>query len=110
MKPTLVIAGLTAAALALPQPVAAQNRSFTYSVRNDSGHILSCGVRLRNRTQTEILTLRPGEAWSASDSRARPRTFFCDRPAAQVRYRLRAGLAYRLVEDPGTGVVRLRIG
>ena len=98
MKPTLMMAALAAGLLAFPAETAAQ-RSETTSVRNDSGQTLNCRIGWRGRSRYRNVVLRPGETWRVEGDGLRPRSLYCDPPAASVRYRLREGRAYRLVNE-----------
>jgi hypothetical protein len=93
-----MMAALAAGLFAFPAAAAAQ-RSETTSVRNDSGQTLNCRIGWRGRSRYRNVVLRPGETWRVEGNGLTPQSLYCDPPAASVRYRLREGRAYRLVNE-----------
>jgi hypothetical protein len=108
MKRNLIIAAVLAgAALTLPTAAPAQGGRGT-SVRNDAGITLNCRIYRERRARYQTLVLRAGEQWRQEADRRQVRAIACDPPAADVRYHLRAGTAYRLVPERGSVRVVLR--
>jgi hypothetical protein len=108
MKPVLITAALAACALAVPAE-ATQRGESTTSVRNDSDETLNCRIGWRGRSSHRNVVLRAGETWRAGADDPTPRSIYCDPPAASVRYRLREGRAYRLVNATRSVRIVLRL-
>ena len=108
MKPVLIMAALALGVLAVPAE-ATQRGESTTSVRNDSDRTLNCRIGWRGRSSHRNVVLRPGETWRANADDPKPRSIYCDPPAASVRYRLREGRAYRLVDAPRSFRIVLRL-
>jgi len=105
MKPILMAVGL-AAGVAMAAPAAGLAQGALV-VRNDSGETLNCRVTRQGRSSYQTILLRAGQAWSPS-SRSATYSIYCDPPAAEIRYRLRPGTAYRLVAEPRSVRIVLR--
>lgn len=104
MKPILMAVGLAAGvAMAVPAAGLAQGALV---VRNDSGETLNCRVSRQGRSSHQTILLRAGQAWSPRSRSAY--SIYCDPPAAEIRYRLRPGTAYRLVAEPRSVRIVLR--
>lgn len=108
MQRNLIIAtALGGAALALPAAAPAQEGRAT-SVRNDAGVTLNCRIYRERRARYQTVVLSAGEEWRQEADRRQARMIYCDPPGADIRYRLRAGTAYRLVPERGSVRVVLR--
>jgi len=103
----IVVAALAGLAVAIPAAAPAQGGRGT-SVRNDSGITLNCRIYRERRARYQTVVLSAGEEWRQEADRRRARIFYCDAPAADIRYRLRAGTAYRLVPERGSVRIVLR--
>ena len=104
--------GLAAAAgfAALSQSAPAQGGGSQYSVTNATSHTLACGTSRHGSAKTQIVVLRPGQEWQSAADSGRSRSWYCDPPASAMRYRLRPGLHYRLVEDQDSRRIVLALG
>ena len=107
MQRNLIIAAtLFGATLTLPAAAPAQGAGT--SVRNDAGITLNCRIYRERRARYQTIVLSAGEEWRQEADRRRARAIACDPPAADIRYRLRAGIAYRLVQERRSVQVVLR--
>ncbi len=98
----IVAAAVTAAA---PLPAIAEGN---YSVRNEAGRALTCGLRHERRSVIDRFVLRSGGEWRQTAQRSGPRTLLCDSYKFTQRWEMRSGVAYALEEDRRTGRVVLR--
>ena len=109
MQRNLMAASLLAGlALAAPAAGATQGGDYRFSVRNDSGETLTCRVQRQGQSRHQSVVLRAGQEWTFEAGSSAPRTIYCDPPAESVRYRIEAGTAYRMVQDPHSVRIVLR--
>lgn len=108
MKPILTAALVAAAGMALAASTAGQAQTGSLVVRNDSGETLNCRVSREGRSSFRTILLRSGQSWSPDSHRSSDYSIYCDPPAAEIRYRLRPGTAYRLVPDGNSVRIVLR--
>src|SRR5688572_14907496 len=95
MNPGSWIAAATLAGLAVGGTAPAQPAGGTFSVRNDTNRVMSCGVRKAGRTAANAVVIRPGAEWRQSYPTPKPRYFRCE-DAAPVWYFMKSGIRYRL--------------
>ena len=95
MKPGTWIAAAVLSALAVGGAAIAQPAGGTFSGRNDTGRVMTCGVRKAGKTVADAVVIRPGSEWRQSYPTPKPRYFRCE-DAAPVWYFMKSGLRYRL--------------
>src|SRR5687767_14111478 len=106
---TLMLGGAALAGLAAAGAAVAQPAGATFSVRNDTGRVMSCGVRKAGNTVADEVVLRPGSEWRQTYAKPKPRYFRCV-DAAPVWYFMKAGIRYRLAPTRDGLIVLAPIG
>jgi hypothetical protein len=89
----------------LPGGASAQGAQ-NYSLRNDVGHAVTCGIRRAGSSAVDAILLRPGETWTKSYSGSKTRLLLCEGAYSISRWQtLAPDRQYRLVKDEDQQVV-----
>lgn len=91
-------AALWVAAL-LAAPSAPALAEGNYTVRNDTGRALTCGLRQERRSIIDRFVLRSNAEWSQTSRRDGPRVLLCDSAKITQRWRVHSGRHYVLTHD-----------
>jgi hypothetical protein len=95
-RKAILLASLVLAAA--PAPVLAAGN---YYVRNDTGRVLTCGLRREHGTIIDRFVLRAGAEWSQATEGDGTRVLLCDIGDILPHYRLRSGVRYAVAEVRG---------
>ncbi len=87
-----------AAVLVAASPAPALSEG-NYSVRNDTGRALTCGLRHERRSVIERFVLRSGGEWNQRSRRDGRRTLLCDSAKITQRWEMHSGRNYVLTHD-----------
>ncbi|MEA3060961.1 MAG: hypothetical protein QOJ94_742 [Sphingomonadales bacterium] len=87
-------AGLLAASPAL----AGNQGEHSFSLRNDTGQTVDCGIKRDGSAAIEGITIKAGEVWTKSYSSAKDRRVKCEGMFSNWQ-RIQPDGAYRLVRD-----------
>jgi hypothetical protein len=89
----------------LPGGAQAQGEQ-NYSLRNDVGHPVTCGIRRAGSSAVDAILLRPGETWTKSYSGSKTHLLLCEGAYSISRWQtLAPDRQYRLVKDENQQVV-----
>ena len=91
-RKAILIASLAIAAMPAPALAAGD-----YSVRNETRHGLSCGLRREGRSAMDRFVLPPGGEWRQATEGEGVRTLICPEGRIQPPLRMRSGVRYALV-------------
>jgi len=86
--------GLLAASPAL----AGNQGEHSFSLRNDTGGTIDCGIKRDGSAAIEGITIKAGEVWTKSYSSAKDRRVKCEGTYSNWQ-RIQADGVYRLVRD-----------
>ncbi|MDB5693331.1 MAG: hypothetical protein JWO81_2394 [Alphaproteobacteria bacterium] len=81
--------------LAPASPLRAQQHQL--SVRNDTGHVATCGVRRAGSSAIDSFTVRTGEIWAMGYAGSKARMILCEGAASHWQ-QLDSDRRYRLVK------------
>ncbi len=87
-----------AAVLVAASPAPALSEG-NYSVRNDTGRALTCGLRQQRRSVIERFLLRSGGEWNQTSRRDGPRILLCDSAKITQRWEMHSGRNNVLTHD-----------
>jgi hypothetical protein len=90
------VAVIVAAVAAASAPALADGN---YSVRNDTGRALTCGLRQERRSAIDRFLLRSGAEWNQTSRRDGPRVLLCDSAKITQRWEMHSGRHYVLTYD-----------
>lgn len=95
----MVARGAVFAAMLLAASAAPALAEGNYSVRNDTGRALTCGLRHDRRSRIDRFLLRSGAEWTQASRGDRPRVLLCDSAKITQRWELHSGRHYVLTHD-----------
>jgi hypothetical protein len=94
----LGIIALGAALLAASPATAGNQDQHSFSLRNDTGGTVDCGIRRDGSASMEGFTIKAGEVWTRSYSSAKARRVKCEGLFSNWQL-VQPGSTYRLVRD-----------
>ena len=94
----MITTGAVLAAVLLVSPAPALSEG-NYSVRNDTGRALTCGLRQERRSVIDRFVLRSGAEWNQTSRRDGPRVLLCDSAKITQRWQMHSGRTYVLSHD-----------
>jgi hypothetical protein len=98
---------LAAGLLAASPALAGNQGQHSFSLRNDTGATIDCGIKRDGSSAIEGFTIKSGEMWTKSYSSAKPRRVKCEGTFSNWQ-RVEADGAYRLVRDDERILVQLQ--
>ena len=84
------------AALLVLMPATAFAQDQQYSVRNESGRAVTCGIRNKGSSAIDDFTLRAGAVWTKAYSKTKTRLLLCEGAASKWQA-IDPGRSYRVV-------------
>jgi hypothetical protein len=85
------------AALLLLMPGTAFAQDQQYSIRNDSGRAVTCGIRNKGSSAIDDFTLKAGAVWTKAYSNTKARLLLCEGTASTWQA-IDPGRSYRVVK------------
>jgi hypothetical protein len=89
---------LGAGLLAASPAVAGNQGEHSFSLRNDTGATIDCGIKRDGSSAMEGITIKAGEVWTKSYSSGKARRVKCEGTFSSWQ-RIQPDGAYRLVRD-----------
>ncbi|MEA3038436.1 MAG: hypothetical protein QOE79_949 [Sphingomonadales bacterium] len=89
---------LSAGLLAASPAMAGNQSEHSFSLRNETGATVDCGIKRDGSAAIEGITIKAGEVWTKSYSSAKDRRVKCEGTYSNWQ-RIQADGAYRLVRD-----------
>jgi hypothetical protein len=100
----LGIVALGAGLLAASPATAGNQDQHSFSLRNDTGGTIDCGIRRDGSAAMEGFTLKAGEVWTKSYPSAKARRVRCEGLFSNWQ-RVQPGASYRLVRSADERIV-----
>ena len=95
----MIATGAVLAAIMVAASPAPALSEGNYTVRNDTGRALTCGLRQERRSVIDRFVLLSGAEWNQTSRRDGRRVLLCDSAKITQRWEMHSGRTYVLTHD-----------